>query len=179
MNRALILPLVSLCGLSALSSAQISGEKIGLRVRVGLQFGVGFPQTNNTNGNLNGPEFGLEFPISSNPGGWEYGIAASALLGGSLAGGTDGYVYRFGFTGRKMIGKDAYYRLGIGMGQATPKGNTLFKARANVYGSLSYGFRLGSSPKFLGKTDPFVEITVYGSPRRELSGFGVGLSLGF
>lgn len=167
------------CG-AALGPAAMADESnaIGLRFRLGYEFGSNFRLRNGSNGNISGPEIAADFTFSKHRG-IEFAFTPAIVLGGSLGhSNTDGRIYRFTLSGMDWLQRTTYIRIEAGFAHTESRGNS-FADVDDFVGGASIGFRLAHSVSFVDRFTPNLEFGAYGSRHRQLSGAVIALTFQF
>jgi hypothetical protein len=171
MNRKLVTAVTGF-GLVALSSAQLTG----FRVRAGYGWS-GAINTVSGSRHMNGPELGVDFPLTHLPL-VEVNLTGDVLLGGQLSrgGDLDGNVYRFLLSARAQIpGSKVGVFGGVGWGTAQARGGEFGSFSGSVM-QLGVSVPLGAS---LPLVSPSLEVAGTTASKSGLSGFSVSLAVKF
>jgi hypothetical protein len=165
---------------SAVTAAQAQTQILGIRAKVGYHWSSNFRLRDGSSGHLEGPEFGVDFPLS-NIAGLNVYASPSIVLGGKLGSGgdTDGNIYRFMVSARKQINFTGLFaQLGVGVGHTESRsGVNAFRDENAFITSFTVGtpFKISFIPAI--KTN--FEGTYYASGKGQLRGFTLGLSASF
>lgn len=176
--------LVATCGVASAQTSEGSTERLGLRLKLGYQFGTSFPlKQNDRTGRLEGPEIALDVPVFRQND-LSFFLTPSITLGGRLRSGSDidGTVYRFILNAEKQLNPSGFYgRLGIGYGHTQERsGVDVFRDSNDLVGSISFGTPIGGAPRAVSRiATPGIEATAYISRQRQLMGFVVGFTFSF
>ena len=156
----------------ALSSAQLVG-----RVRIGYGVSGNFTLADTSTGRLEGPEIGLDIPITLGMTPMKVYASPSILLGGRMSNGsdTDGEVYRLLLTTRASAP-------GVGFYTFAGAGISFSKARGGQFSSSTdYETVFGAgmpAAAFMIPNASF-EVAWHSSPKGQLRGLTLGIAGSF
>lgn len=170
--KSKIIPIIAVAALAGCASAQLTG----FRVRAGYGWSGSIDAVGGSR-HLQGPEFGVDFPLTHLPL-VDVSLTGDVLLGGQLSHGSDldGNVYRFLLSARVHIpGSQISAFGGIGWGTAQSRGGQ-FGSFNGMVTQLGVSFPLGVNTPVIS---PALEVAGTLASKSGLGGFSVSLAVKF
>lgn len=166
-------PLAFAMVLGASASAQ---EDFPIRFRLGWAVTGDFELRNGRTSSMSGPELQFELPMTTISG-TELALTASIFGGGRVisSGDTDGDVFRFYLTGRRVLdSKGMYASLGVGYGHTSARINSYEPVDGTVF-----RFAIGMPTKIGKWKNTDLEFAYTAARAGQLKGFFVGVASKF
>jgi hypothetical protein len=163
---------IVIASIAAASSAQVTG----FRVRAGWGWSGAIDTTSGSR-HMNGPEFGVDFPLTHLPL-VEVNLTGDVLLGGQLShgGDLDGNVYRFLLSARAQIPASKIGVFGgVGWATAQARGGEFGSINGEVF-QLGVSFPLGVNAPLI---TPSLELAGTMASKSGLSGFSLSIAVRF